>query len=1329
MSKSVHQLFDEACDLAADERDSFLARACEGKTELREEVESLLEAFDGAGDFLKDPSIDSASAFTAQVDLQEGDVVERYRILEKIGEGSNAVVFMVEQLKPIRRRAAMKVIKLGMDTKEVIARFEAERQALAMMDHPNIAKVFDAGTTANGRPFFIMELVKGIPITAYCDKNKLANDERLQLFQQVCLALQHAHLKGIIHRDVKPSNVLVTLHDGTPVPKVIDFGIAKATETQLTEKTLFTRFHQFIGTPAYMSPEQAEMSGLDVDTRTDVYSLGILLYELLTGSTPFDGKQLLDSGYAAIQRTIREKMPAMPSTRVSTIRSEGLTALAGNRSIDTTSLKRQLQGDLDWIVMKALEKDRTRRYETAGEFARDIRRFLNTEPVSASPPSKTYLLRKFVQRHRSLVFSGLLILAVLVGSLIAAAFLWQRAERQAEVARSQAEKADSVTHFLETMFQSAGPDSARGADFTVRELLDEFGERFSSQVDLEPETEMSVRQVVSSAYEGLGDFLKAEPHARRALEISQSLFGPDSVEAAKASSQFAWLSYHVGDREGGLAKLEEAAEKLKDAGMVDQETSCRLASVLVEQGDLARAEALVIQVRSSDSGDMDLVSLWSGQLLADIYQRQGRFSEARRLLTGLSKGTVDQKEGLRVRPQNLEAIHTLAQLELAEGRVAQAGALVSEGGELSARILGENHRLSLLLEVDRVMVIERQGNLGLATGKLREILARQRARLGDYHQDTLRSILLLSRYELQLGASVEAAQLAQLAHGIARNAFGDSHEQTLRTLRNYIGVIVREGRINDARELLTKSLNDTEQVLGVEHPEAMEGLRLLVANESLYGSQKNAQRLHQSLIARYSKLKGDESRDTQVARLSYAQFLQRSGQFGRAKAECQTLLRICRSKGFKGELIQGLTELARIERSRNCELAARPHLAEALTLCGNFYGTDHEYTHEVNLERMRNLVSRRDFEEAARWAEDVLNRDSNWKAIPELHQQLNDLKVEATRRYQEASKGAADAQRGYDALWVKSVVSKKSRAERYEERVVLLRILRHLPSQKESTMELVEEHIQETERLYPENRWLKDQAQFLKAQLLLSFGEAERAEAVFDAVVESYLSEENWKKANSAGQFVQLIRLLMTTGQEGRRDELVNTWQDELTKTVWPEQAVNVLVPRGSEWSHRTFRYGLSREWRNQTSADLGSDWQSVLAPIGIGMPGLNTLLPTPENFSHIDSFHCEFEVVAPEDYQRLKIRLLRDDAAIVSLNGKEVHLDNVSRTAAGVGRAKRNSTNINQVSYHVSTISPKHLITGRNVLSVELIQHGSVADQAIFDLQLEGLRETRSAK
>ena len=418
------------------EREAYLHEACQGDTQLQQDVKSLLAADDSAGQFLE------GSPISCEVTLDAGPLAEGpgtligpYKILEKIGEGGMAVVYMAQQEQPLRRRVALKLIKLGMDTKEVIARFEAERQVLALMDHPNIAKVYDAGATETGRPFFVMELVRGVSITEYCDKNHLNTRGRLELFISVCQAVHHAHQKGIIHRDIKPSNIMVTLHDGEPVVKVIDFGIAKAVNQQLTEKTVFTRYAQMIGTPEYMSPEQAEMSGLDVDTRTDVFSLGVLLYELLTGATPFDSEFLLSKGYGELQRIIREEDPVRPSTKISTL-GETATDIAKHRSTNPEHLCKLMRTDLDWIVMKTLEKNRKRRYESVSEFAADIRRHLDHELVVAGRPSRVYKIRKFVRRNETLCVSVAAIAFVLFFATIFSA-------RQAWVAQ-KAMRAESI---------------------------------------------------------------------------------------------------------------------------------------------------------------------------------------------------------------------------------------------------------------------------------------------------------------------------------------------------------------------------------------------------------------------------------------------------------------------------------------------------------------------------------------------------------------------------------------------------------------------------------------------------------------------------------------------------------------------------------------------------------------------------------------------------------------------------------------------------------------------------------------------------------------------
>jgi len=450
-------LFDAALEIQNPaERAEFLAQECAGDEALRGRVGRLLAAhqqseqfFDDCRPALKAARLDDPAAETPALAEETGKLIGHYKLLQKIGEGGWGVVYMAEQEKPVRRRVALKIIKLGMDTKNVIVRFEAERQALAMMDHPNIARVFDAGATETGRPYFVMELVKGIRITEYCDERRLDTRQRLDLFIQVCHAIQHAHQKGIIHRDIKPSNILVTHHDGVPVPKVIDFGIAKAIEEKLTDKTLFTAYGNFIGTPAYMSPEQAEYSGLDIDTRSDIYSLGVLLYELLTGKPPFEQNELLASGLDEMRKTLREREPHRPSTRLDTFQPAELTATALRRHVEPPKLQMLLKGDLDWIVMKALEKDRRRRYETANGLAMDISRYLNNEPVLARPPSRIYRFQKLVRRNQGVFIAiGAVFLTLTFGlGTSTSLFLKERKSEQQQVRlRHDAENREKITH-------------------------------------------------------------------------------------------------------------------------------------------------------------------------------------------------------------------------------------------------------------------------------------------------------------------------------------------------------------------------------------------------------------------------------------------------------------------------------------------------------------------------------------------------------------------------------------------------------------------------------------------------------------------------------------------------------------------------------------------------------------------------------------------------------------------------------------------------------------------------------------------------------------------
>ncbi|MHC4497531.1 MAG: protein kinase domain-containing protein [Planctomycetota bacterium] len=490
------------------ERIAYLKRACGNDAGLLARVEGLLKAYNEAGNFLESPPVDIDGALDNRP-LTEGPgtKIGRYKLLQLIGEGGFGVVYMAEQEKPIRRRVALKIIKLGMDTKQVIARFEAERQALALMDHSNIARVLDAGATDTGRPYFVMELVKGIPITEYCDKNSLDTRQRLELFIEVCKAVQHAHQKGIIHRDIKPTNVMITLHDGKPVPKIIDFGIAKATQQRLTEKTLFTEYKRFIGTPAYMSPEQAEISGLDIDTRSDIYSLGVLLYELLTGSTPLEAKKLRSAAYDEMCRMIRETDPPKPSTRLSTL-GEMLAEVAKQRHAQPSELFKIVRGDLDWVVMKTLEKDRTRRYETANELAMDIERHLRDEPVVAGPPSAMYRMKKFVRRNRTGVLFCITVAAALLVGLCLATVGFVQASRERDRTHQARDRTHQARERAEANFQMA------------RDAVDEMTQVAEQKLANAPGMEQVRHELLQKAqvfYHGFLEENKDDPAAREEI--------------------------------------------------------------------------------------------------------------------------------------------------------------------------------------------------------------------------------------------------------------------------------------------------------------------------------------------------------------------------------------------------------------------------------------------------------------------------------------------------------------------------------------------------------------------------------------------------------------------------------------------------------------------------------------------------------------------------------------------------------------------------------------------------------------------------------------------
>jgi serine/threonine-protein kinase len=769
------------------ERQAFLREVRRDDPALGERVEGLLRAYANAESFLESPAPAPTLTHTPSPPCEgPGTVIGPYKLMEQIGEGGMGVVYVAEQTQPVRRRVALKIIKPGMDTKQVIARFEAERQALAMMDHPNIAKVHDGGVTDSGRPYFVMELVRGIPITDYCDRERLSISERLELFVLVCRAVQHAHQKEIIHRDLKPSNILVTVIDGAAVPKVIDFGVAKATGASLTERTIYTAFHQFVGTPLYMSPEQADLAGLDVDTRSDIYSLGVLLYELLTGTTPFDQETFRQAAFDELRRIIREQEPPKPSTRLSSLGATRATVSA-NRKADARQLDRAVRGELDWIVMKALEKDRTRRYETASGLAADVRRYLDDEPVQACPPSAWYRFGKFARRNRmALVTSTLVATALVLGTAVSTreAIRATRAEAQAE--RRAAETQLVVDYLINDVFGAAAPEKARGRTVTVHDLLAAGEKLIPARFGDSPLVEAASREALGRAYDDLGRYDEAARQFRRVAELRARLLGPDHPDTAAAES---------------LLVRALCPRALTGGGPLDEAES------------VARR---VLELRRRTFGPGHPEALASMTALAWVLRVKHHRDIEGEVVKHLSRGHENElirarwTAATRAAQDLLEFRSHLNELIRARGPAAmrEAQALLERSYAGQVRLLGPAHPETLATLDALGMVLCSKGDFATAEATLRQVAEARSRVLGSAHPDTLRSRKQLGAALRMQGRMDEASRLfLEVAEGF-RETFGPTHSQTGSALRYTLDALQETNQGAAMRDLCQRWLRE-----------------------------------------------------------------------------------------------------------------------------------------------------------------------------------------------------------------------------------------------------------------------------------------------------------------------------------------------------------------------------------------------------------------------------------------------------------------------------------------------------------------------------------------
>ncbi len=717
-------------------------------------------------------------------------------------------VYEAEQIEPIKRRVALKIIKWGMDTKQVVARFESERQALALMNHPNIARVFDAGATAQGRPYFAMEYVKGIPINEYCDTHKLSTPQRLELFIRACEGIQHAHQKGIIHRDIKSSNVLVTIQDDKPVPKIIDFGVAKATAQRLTERTVFTEIGQLIGTPEYMSPEQAEMTGLDIDTRTDVYSLGVLLYELLVGVLPFESDELRSGGFDEIRRKVREDEPPKPSTRLTTPGFDTKHATR-NRRTDLPSLTRQLKGELDWITMKSMAKDRIRRYASASELAADIMRYLRHEPVIAGPPSAMYRLKKYVRRHRTAAVAAALVVLALVIGITGTSIGLVKATRAEKKAREEAETAQQVSDFLVELFRISDPSEAKGNTITAREILERGAERIETELSEQPLIQARLMDTMGMVYRNLGLYDAASSLLEQALNKRQQALGKDDLVVSRSLHSLGTLVYAKGDFSQAEKLFREALEIkrkfLGDENIEVAEVLNDLAMTLKALGNLEDSEPLYresLAIRRKELGNEHAHVAQSLNNLGMFLYRKGDYDEAEELFREALE--MNQRLLGTEHPEVSTNMNNLALVLRSKGSFEEAEEMFRQVLEMDRKFLGENHPYIAITLNNLGGLQVNKGAYEEAEKSFREAIVVFKKTFPENHWQIANVNSLLGGCLSKLERYGEAEKLLVDGYSIINKQFGASHRRTIAALKRVIELYDAWGKSDKAEEYRVK---------------------------------------------------------------------------------------------------------------------------------------------------------------------------------------------------------------------------------------------------------------------------------------------------------------------------------------------------------------------------------------------------------------------------------------------------------------------------------------------------------------------------------------------